>query len=70
MWTGYPNRWTGGQDTAFEGKVRYQIRSIGPNKANEFGMRYDSTNGLVSNGDINRFGPGNLDRPYGGEPGA
>lgn len=33
-------------------------------------MRYDSTNGLVSNGDVNRFGPGNLNRTYGGWPGA
>ncbi|HOL93856.1 MAG TPA: hypothetical protein PLH79_05880 [bacterium] len=52
------------------GIVRYQIRSIGPNRYNEYGMRYDATNGLVSNGDINRFGPGNIDRPYGKHPGA
>ena len=71
IYTGYPNHWTGGQDDpAFAGIVRYQVRSIGPNRYNEYGFRYDSTNGLVSNGDINRFGPGNLDRPYGGLPGA
>lgn len=71
IWTGYPNQWVGGgNDQSFAGRVRYQIRSIGPNKSNEYGMRYDSTNGLVSNGDINRFGPGNIDRAYGGEPGA
>ncbi len=71
IWTGYPNQWTGGSnDETFAGKVRYQIRSIGPNRSNEFGMRYDSTNGLVSNGDVNRFGPGNIDRTYGGQPGA
>lgn len=71
IWTGYTNQWVGGgNDMSFAGKVRYQIRSIGPNKYNEYGMRYDSTNGLVSNGDINRFGPGNLDRAYGGQPGA
>ncbi|MGC9328255.1 MAG: type II secretion system protein [Candidatus Hinthialibacter sp.] len=71
IWTGYPNHWTGGtDDRAMAGIVRYQIRSIGPNRYNEYGMRYDSTNGLISNGDINRFGPGNLDRAYGGWPGA
>ncbi len=71
IYTGYPNQWTGGQnDETFAGVVRYQIRSIGPNRYNEYGMRYDATNGLVSNGDINRFGPGHLDRPYGGFPGA
>ncbi|MFB3786522.1 MAG: type II secretion system protein [bacterium] len=71
IYTGYPNHWTGGQDdTTFAGTVRYQVRSIGPNRYNEYGMRYDATNGLVSNGDINRFGPGNIDRPYGGFPGA
>lgn len=71
IWTGYPNQWTGGtNDNTFAGIVRYQIRSIGPNRYNEYGMRYDSTNGLVSNGDINRFGPGNINRPYGGWPGA
>ena len=71
IWTGYPNHWTGGSDDeSFAGKVRYQIRSIGPNRYNEYGMRYDATNGLASNGDINRFGPGNIDRPYGGYSGA
>ncbi len=71
IWTGYPNQWTGGtNDRSMAGTVRYQIRSIGPNRYNEYGMRFDATNGLVSNGDINRFGPGNIDRPYGGWPGA
>lgn len=71
IWTGYANQWTGGaNDQSMAGIVRYQIRSIGPNRYNEYGMRYDSTNGLNSNGDINRFGPGNLDRAYGGHPGA
>lgn len=71
IYTGYSNHWTGGQDDmTFAGTVRYQVRSIGPNRYNEYGMRYDATNGLVSNGDINRFGPGNIDRPYGGFPGA
>jgi len=71
IWTGYPNHWTGGtNDQTMAGIVRYQIRSIGPNRYNEYGMRYDATNGLVSNGDINRFGPGNIDRPYGKHPGA
>ena len=71
IYTGYPNHWTGGtDDPAFAGKVRYQVRSIGPNRYNEYGMRYDASNGLVSNGDINRFGPGNLNRPYGGQSGA
>lgn len=71
IFTGYPNQWTGGtNDPAFANVVRYQIRSIGPNRYNEYGFRYDATNGLVSNGDINRFGPGNLDRPYGGGEGA
>ena len=71
IWTGYPNHWTGGSDDeAMAGVVRYQIRSIGPNRYNEYGMRWDATNGLHSNGDINRFGPGMLDRPYGGHPGA
>jgi prepilin-type N-terminal cleavage/methylation domain-containing protein len=68
-WTGYPNQWYAPpNDRAFEGKVRYQIRSIGPNHVNEYGSRYDGTNGLVSNGDVNRFGPGNLTRPWGGVP--
>ncbi len=71
IWTGYSNHWTGGQDdAAFAGKVRYQIRSIGPNRCNEYGMPYETTNGLNSNGDINRFGPGNLRRAYGGGTGA
>jgi len=71
IWTGYANQWTGGSnDMSMAGTVRYQVRSIGPNRYNEYGMRYDATNGLVSNGDINRFGPGNLDRAYGGHPGA
>lgn len=71
IWTGYANQWVGGSnDQSFAGRVRYQIRSIGPNRYNEYGMRYDPTNGLNSNGDINYFGPGNLDRPYGGHPGA
>jgi prepilin-type N-terminal cleavage/methylation domain-containing protein len=71
IWTGYANQWTGGSnDQTMAGTVRYQIRSVGPNRYNEYGMRYDSTNGLNSNGDINRFGPGNIDRPYGGNPGA
>ncbi len=67
IWTGYPNQWHGGaNDPWAHGKVIYQIRSIGPNHYNEYGMRYHSSNGLNSNGDFNRFGPGNLDRPYGG----
>ncbi len=67
IWTGYPNQWAGGGNDPWpRGKVVYQIRSIGPNKYNEYGMRYDGTNGLNSNGDLNRFGPGNLDRAYGG----
>ncbi len=71
IWTGYPTQWTGGSnDTSFAGKVRYQIRSIGPNRYNEYGFRYDPTNGVLSNGDINYFGPGNLDRAYGGGTGA
>ncbi|MEW6236928.1 MAG: prepilin-type N-terminal cleavage/methylation domain-containing protein [Candidatus Omnitrophota bacterium] len=71
IYTGYPNHWTGGtDDRAFAGIVRFQIRSIGPNHYNEYGMRYDATNGLSSNGDINYFGPGNIDRPYGGHAGA
>lgn len=71
IWTGYPNQWAGGgNDQSFAGRVRYQIRSIGPNRYNEYGMRYDTTNGLNSNGDINHFGPGNIDRAYGGQPGA
>lgn len=71
IWTGYPNQWTGGaNDPTMAGIVRYQVRSIGPNRYNEYGFRYSPTNGLMSNGDINRFGPGNLDRTYGGLPGA
>ncbi len=71
IWTGYPNQWTGGQnDQTYAGVVRYQIRSIGPNRCNEYGMRFDASNGLNSNGDINYFGPGNLDREYGGHAGA
>ena len=71
IYTGYPNQWTGGKnDETFAGIVRYQIRSIGPNRYNEYGMRYDATNGLFSNGDINHFGPGHIDRPYGGMAGA
>jgi prepilin-type N-terminal cleavage/methylation domain-containing protein len=72
IWTGYPNQWVGGgkNDESFANKVRYQIRSIGPNRYNEYGFRYDPTNGTISNGDINRFGPGNLDRAYGGGTGA
>lgn len=71
IYTGYPNQWTGGSnDETFANVVRFQIRSIGPNRYNEYGFRYDPTNGLVSNGDVNRFGPGNLDRPYGGGAGA
>jgi prepilin-type N-terminal cleavage/methylation domain-containing protein len=66
VWTGYPSKWTTGtNDPTFDGRVHYQIRSIGPNKANEFGSRYAPTNGTVSNGDINWFGPMRLDRPYG-----
>ncbi len=68
-WTGYPNRWYAPpNDRTFDGTVRYQIRSIGPNKVNEYGSRYDATNGLISNGDLNRFGPGNIDRTYGPIP--
>jgi general secretion pathway protein G len=71
IWTGYPNQWTGGSnDQTMAGVVRYQIRSVGPNRCNEYGMPYESTNGLNSNGDINRFGPGNITRPYGGGSGA
>lgn len=67
IWSGYPNLWAGGQNDRWAyGKVLFQIRSIGPNRANEYGMRFDATNGLVSNGDINYFGPGHLDRAYGG----
>lgn len=67
IWTGYPNQWAGGSNDQWaHGKVLYQIRSIGPNHYNEYGMRYDASNGLSSNGDINRFGPGNMDRAYGG----
>lgn len=67
IWTGYPNIWAGGQNDRWAyGKVLYQIRSVGPNKANEYGMRFDASNGLVSNGDINYFGSGNLNREYGG----
>ncbi|RJP34155.1 MAG: hypothetical protein C4527_02595 [Candidatus Omnitrophota bacterium] len=68
-WTGYPNLWYAPpNDRSFAGIVRYQIRSIDPNKVNEYGSRYDSTNGLISNGDINRFGPGNIDQQYGPIP--
>ncbi len=68
-WTGYPNRWYAPpNDRSYAGIVRYQIRSIGPNRVNEYGSRYDITNGLVSNGDLNRFGPGNITRPWGGVP--
>lgn len=68
-WTGYGSPWTSGSnDTSFAGKIRYEIRSIGPNRYNEYGCRYHASNGLVSNGDLNRFGPGNLDRPWGGVP--
>ncbi len=71
IYTGYPNHWTGGQDDpTYANIVRYQIRSIGPNRYNEYGMRYDATNGLNSNGDINWFGPGHIDRAYGGGKGA
>ncbi|MDX9755515.1 MAG: prepilin-type N-terminal cleavage/methylation domain-containing protein [bacterium] len=71
IWCGYPNSWTGAQnDMTFANRVRYQIRSIGPNRYNEYGMRYDSTNGLMSNGDIIYFGPGRLERSYGGGRGA
>ena len=67
IWSGYQNGWAGGSNDPWaRGKVLYQIRSIGPNRANEYGMRFNASNGLASNGDINRFGPGNLDRAYGG----
>lgn len=67
IWSGYSNQWYGGANDQWGyGKVYYQIRSIGPNHYNEYGMRYDASNGLGSNGDINRFGPGNINRPYGG----
>ena len=67
IWTGYQNNWANGSNDPWpRGKVRYQIRGIGPNKFNEYGMRYDGSNGLNSNGDLNYFGPGNLNRPYGG----
>lgn len=67
IWTGYQNSWASGQNDPWpHGKVRYQIRSIGPNKYNEYGMRFHSSNGLVSNGDVNFFGPGNINRAYGG----
>ena len=66
VWTGYPSQWTTGtNDQAFNGRIRYQIRSIGPNKWNEYGSRYDPTNGTLSNGDLNWFGPMKIDRPYG-----
>ena len=69
VWTGYPSNWTtGANDRAYEDRVRYEIRSIGPNKENEYGMRYSATNGTLSNGDIGRFGPFELDRPYGPIP--
>jgi len=66
---GYPNQWFAPpNDRSFAGIVRYQIRSIGPNRVNEYASRYDPTNGLTSNGDIARFGPGNITRPYGPIP--
>lgn len=68
IWTGYAAPGTGETDLEYWGVVRWELRSIGPNRCNEYGSRYDPTNGLVSNGDICRFGPGNIDRPYGPIP--
>lgn len=66
VYTGYPSNWTTGtNDRSFHGRVLYQIRSIGPNKMNEYGSRYSPTNGTKSNGDLNWFGPFKVDRPYG-----
>jgi prepilin-type N-terminal cleavage/methylation domain-containing protein len=66
VYTGYPSQWTtGSNDLSFDGRIDYQIRSIGPNKCNEYGSRYDPTNGTRSNGDLNWFGPFKIDRPYG-----
>jgi prepilin-type N-terminal cleavage/methylation domain-containing protein len=69
IWTGYPSEWVNlTNDQAYKGRVLYQIRSIGPNQANEYGSRYDPTNGLISNGDVNWFGPFHIERPYGPIP--
>ncbi|MCA9436100.1 MAG: hypothetical protein KC978_09975, partial [Candidatus Omnitrophica bacterium] len=69
IYTGYPNNWTiGPNDKSYWGRVLYQIRSVGPNKSNEYGSRYSPTNGTKSNGDLNWFGPFKVDRPYGPLP--
>jgi prepilin-type N-terminal cleavage/methylation domain-containing protein len=62
VYTGYPSKWTSGRnDLSYDGRIDYQIRSIGPNKCNEYGSRYGSR----SNGDLNWFGPFKIERPYG-----
>ncbi len=67
--TGYPSQWTTGtNDRSYYGRVRYEIRSVGPNKSNEYGSTYSPTNGTKSNGDINWFGPFKVERPYGPIP--
>jgi type II secretion system protein G len=35
----------------------YSMFSFGPDKISSWAMEYDATNGIVSNGDIRRFGP-------------
>ncbi|MEW6235981.1 MAG: prepilin-type N-terminal cleavage/methylation domain-containing protein [Candidatus Omnitrophota bacterium] len=39
------------------GGLAWHIRSIGPNKKLDYGYPYDPSNGLVSTGDIDVFGP-------------
>jgi len=39
------------------GGLAWHIRSVGPDKELDYGFPYDMTNGLISNGDIDVWGP-------------
>ncbi|MBI1290920.1 prepilin-type N-terminal cleavage/methylation domain-containing protein [bacterium] len=38
--------------------VSWMLKSVGPNDVDDWTMRYDPTNGVISRGDLARFGPG------------
>jgi type II secretory pathway pseudopilin PulG len=48
-------------DRSGEGRlapVGWMLKSVGPNDIDDWTIRYDPTNGLISRGDLARFGPG------------
>jgi prepilin-type N-terminal cleavage/methylation domain-containing protein len=50
---------TSNPELAFPYGIGFQLRSLGPDRADSQVVPYDATNGTISNGDIMRWGPTN-----------